>query len=156
MEETRKTVNVSELLADYISEQNYGTIIRYQDIEEITKTRRGTKRYWSTVNKTKNMLLSTGKAIKAIWGSGDYQVIYPGDYSGEYAREVRIARGHVKRGEKILRGAPVNDMTAEERRVYNDVTDFHVRLQAQINGNYVEVRRLTGKRPHPFAITNGE
>ena len=156
MEEIKKTVNVADALAEFISDQNYGSIIRYQDIEDIIKIRKGTRRYYSTIDKAKSILISSGKAIKAIWGSGDYQVIYPGDYSKEYVREIRIARNRIKHGEKILKGAPVNDMSAEERHEYNDVTDFHVRMQAQINGNYVEVKRLVGKRAHPFAIQREE
>jgi hypothetical protein len=65
-------------------------------------------------------------------------------------REIKIAKNHVKRGNKILKGAPVNDMSIEERRVFNDVSDFNERMQAQLMGNYVEVKRLAGKS-HPLA-----
>lgn len=151
MEEKAKTVNVSDLLAGFISGQPYGTVIRYQDIEAITGLKRKTQRYYNTVSRAKKSVEAVGKAIKYI-GGGDYQVIHPGDYATEYVREVRIAKNHVRHGEKLLKAAPVNDMTQEERSVYNNVSDFHARLSAQISGNYVEVKRLVGKKPHPFSV----
>lgn len=154
MEEIKKTVNIGEALAEFISEKDYGTIIRYQDIEYITKLPRKTQKYYNAIYKAKKIAEANGKAIKSI-GGGDYQVIYPGDYAKEYVREVRIARNHIKHGEKVLVAAPVNDMSAEERSTYNNVCDFHARMQAQINGNFVEVKRLVGKRHHPLSPQNG-
>lgn len=150
MEEVKKTVNIGEALAEFISGKDYGSIIRYQDIEYVTKLPRKTQKYYNAIYKAKKLAEASGKAIKAI-GGGDYQVIYPGDYAREYVREVRIARGHIKHGEKLLTSAPVNDMSLEERGTYNNVCDFHARMQAQISGNYVEVKRLVSKRAHPFA-----
>lgn len=148
-----KTVNVSQALADRICELPYGTIVHYQEIEQITEQKRKTQRYYSEIFKAKKLLVARGKAIKPI-GGGDYQVLYPGDYSGAYVREVKIAKNHVKRGAKILKGAPVNDMSTEERKVFNDVSDFNMRMQAQLAGNYVEVKRLTTGREHPLAQKN--
>ena len=145
-----KTTNYGELLADYIESQEYGTIIHYQEIERVTKERRKTPRYYQYIAKAKKLLVARGKIIKSI-GSGDYQVLYPGDYSAAYAREVRLARTRIKQGGKIVRGAPVNDMSSEERQMFTNVSDFHARLDAQIHGNYVEVKRLASKR-HPFNV----
>lgn len=144
-----KTINYGEKLADYISEKDYGSIIHYQDIEQIIKEKRGKERYYRYISKAKDILEERGKMIHCI-GGGDYQILYPGDYSGAYAREVRIARNHVKHGGKIIKGAPVNDMTIEERQQLNNVSDFHSRLDAQICGNYVEVKRLVRKKKHPM------
>lgn len=150
MEESNKTVNISEELAEFIASNDYGTIIHYQDIEHVTRLRYKTQKYYNTIQKAKKLTEASGKAIKSI-GGGDYQVIYPGDYAKEYVREVRIARNHVKHGEKLLNSAPVKDMSIEERGTYNNVCDFHARMQAQISGNYVEVKRLVSKRAHPFS-----
>jgi hypothetical protein len=144
-----KTIAVWNKLADFISKMAYGDIIHYQDIQSITGLKRGETRYYQAISKAKKILESRGRAIQHI-GGGDYQLLYPGDYSGAYVREIKIAKNHVKRGNKILKGAPVNDMSTEERRVFNDVSDFNERMQAQLMGNYVEVKRLTGK-PHPLA-----
>lgn len=144
-----KTIAVWNKLADFISKMKYGDIIHYQDIQSITGLKRGETRYYQAISKAKKILESRGRAIQHI-GGGDYQLLYPGDYSGAYVREIKIAKNHVKRGNKILKGAPVNDMSIEERRVFNDVSDFNERMQAQLMGNYVEVKRLTGKS-HPLA-----
>ena len=144
-----KTINFGEKLADYISEMEYGTVIQYQEIESILHERRGSQRYYRFISKAKGILEERGKMIKPI-GKGSYQILYPGDYSTAYAREVRIAKNHVKHGGKIIKSAPVNDMSIDERKQLNDVSDFHARLEAQVYGNYVEVRRLVRKRKNPL------
>lgn len=145
----QKTIAVWNKLADLVSQSEYGDIIHYQDIQNITGLKRGETRYYQAISKAKKILVSRGKAIQHI-GGGDYQVLYPGDYSGAYVREIKIARNHVKRGDKIIKGAPVNDMSIDERRTFNNVSDFNARMQAQIMGNFVEVKRLAGKS-HPLA-----
>lgn len=144
-----KTIAVWNKLADFISGKAYGDIIHYQDIQEVTGLQRRTTRYYQAIAKAKKILESRGRAIQHV-GGGDYQLLYPGDYSGAYVREIKIARNHVKRGDKIIKGAPVNDMSIDERRTFNNVSDFNARMQAQIMGNFVEVKRLAGKS-HPLA-----
>ena len=144
-----KTINFGEKLADFISEMEYGSVIQYQDIERVINERRGSQKYYRYISKAKDILEDRGKAIKPI-GKGSYQVLYPGDYTTAYAREVRIAKNHVRHGGKIIKGAPVNDMSIDERQQLNNVADFHARLEAQTYGNYVEIRKLINKRQHPL------
>ncbi len=146
--EERKTVNIGEKLADYIENLDYGTVIRYQDIENITGERRKTQRYYNAIYKARKILVERGKVIKPI-GGGDYQIIYPGDYSSAYAREIKLARKRVKRGGKILRNAPKSDMTMDELQAFNHIADFHVRIEASMDGQFIEVKELCGKR-HPL------
>ena len=147
MEES-KTINYGEALADFISSLDYGTIIHYQDIERITSEKWGTQRYYRFIAKAKKILEERGKMIQSIGGK-DFQVLYPGDYSSAYAREIKLAKKRIKHGGKILRNAPVNDMTISERQTLNNVADFHTRVEATLQGSYVEVKRLTDKR-HPL------
>ena len=144
-----RTVYIGELLADYICGLNYGTIIHYQDIEKVIGLKYKDRRYYAAIAKARNILREKGKEIKSIGKNGDYQVLYPGDYAGAYVREVRVANNHIKRGKKILNGAPVSDMTIEERTEFRNVSDFHTRLEASICGQFVEVKRLTDKK-HPL------
>lgn len=150
--EEQKTINYGESLADYIATQDYGTIIHFQEIERICKERRGNQRYYNYIAKAKKILEKRGKMITSI-GKGDYQILYPGDYSNAYIREVRLARGRIKHGGKILHGAPVNDMSTVELQEYNRVADFHTALEAKICGEFVTVKRLTN-RNHPFSLEN--
>lgn len=149
MNTENKTINRGEALADFVSVRDYGTVIRYQDIEAVTHERRGTARYYQAIAKAKKLLEDRGKMIKLI-GGGDYQILYPGDYSGAYSREVRLANKRIKHGDKILKNAPTKDMTQEELQIYNRVSDFHASLQARMSGNVVEVKKLAS-RNHPLA-----
>lgn len=150
MDEQTKTISPGKALADALIDREYGEIINRQEIEEITGKKWKTSPYYGAVSRANEILTESGKRIASIGKSGDYQILYPGDYSDAYAREVKRAKKCVTRGGKILTGAPVNSMTLEERRKYNDVSDFHNRMQAQITGSYVEVRKLIGKKPHPL------
>jgi len=149
----RKTINFGELLADYVTELEYGTIIHYQDIERITQEKYGTSRYYRFIAIAKRIAEGRGKMFKSIGGK-DYQVLFPGDYTDAYAREIRLAKKRVKHGGKIIKGAPVNDMSIEERKVFNNVSDFHARLEASTRGSYVEVQTLTRKTHPLLAATN--
>lgn len=149
MEEIKRSVNIGESLADYISSQEYGTIIRFQDIEIITKEKRKTPRYYNAISKAKKILEERGKVIQHI-GGGDYQVIFPGDYTNAYIREIRLANGKIKHGGKILQNAPVNDMNSVERQEYRNVSDFNTKLSASLQGSFVEVKRLADHKKHPY------
>lgn len=142
------TVYRENVLAEYIKPRDYGDVIRYQEIERVTDTRRKTTAYYNAIHKAKKKLLEAGKMIVSIEG-GDYRVVYPGDYSMEYAKEVKRAKNRVVQGKKILDNAPTKDMTKDELEVYNRVYDFSARLTASMSGGMVEVKRLTGKQ-HPL------
>lgn len=142
------TVHRGTALFEYISPREYGDIIRYQEIERVTDTKRYTTSYYNAITKAKKLLETAGKMIVSIEG-GDYRVIYPGDYTSEYVREVKRAKKRITHGKKILDGAPVKDMTENEKQVYDRVYDFNSRLSAQFSGSFVEVKKLTGK-PHPM------
>lgn len=147
----RKTVNIGAALADYITNLPYGSFVYYQDIERVTGTKYGEQKYYNTIDKAKKILEQRGKAIKNV-AKGQYQVLYPGDYTNAYSREVRLANKRIKHGGKILKGAPKKDMNTEELQSFNHVSDFHMRLEARMKGDYVEVKQLTGKK-HPLKVT---
>ena len=143
-----KTTHKWMLLVDYIERKNYGDVISFQEIENVIGERRKTPKYYQAISKAKVKLEESGKMIRSI-GGGDYQVIYPGDYSKAYAREIVLANRRVKHGNRILTHAPVNDMTLGEKQVFDRVSDFHASLQARLAGNEVEVKKLCGTN-HPF------
>lgn len=62
------------------------------------------------------------------------------------------------KGEKILNYTPVNDLSDEDRKVYNAVTDRAVRLNASLAGGIVELNRLNKSKSHPFldAVNNNK
>ena len=145
-----KTISAGKALAERLKEKDFGEIVQRQEIEEVTGTRWKTSRYYGAISKANDILTEEGKRIAPTGKGGDYQILYPGDYSDAYVQEIKRAKKCVTRGDKIIRGAPVNQMTADERQRYNNVADFHNRMQAQISGSYVEVKRLAGKKMHPL------
>lgn len=144
------TIRKHELLAEYIEKKNYGDTIHYQDVEEVTGEKYKTQRFYGTIAKAKKLLEERGKLIVSI-GGGDYRIAYPGDYTGAYSREVRLANRRIKHGGDILKGAPIKDMTQDEVQSFNRVSDFHARLSASLSGNVVEVKRLS-ERSHPLSV----
>lgn len=149
------TVYPEKLLAEYIKPHEYGTVIRHQEIEEITGVKYKTHQFYSVVDKTKKLLEPVGKAIAPV-GGGDYKILLPGDYSPRYGKYVDSARKRIKRGTKLLKGAPTKDMTQDELTTYNRVSDFNAKLCASFSGSVVEVKMLISP-PHPFenALGNG-
>ena len=145
-----KTINLGKLLADFICTKEYGTIIHYQEIENVIGIKYREKRYQAQITKAQKILRTRGKAIKAIGKNGDYQLLYPGDYTAAYINEVRRAKNRIRRGGQYLEGAPTSDMTADELSEFRSVNDFHKRLEASFHGSYVEVKRLSGRK-HPLA-----
>ena len=135
-------------LYEYITPHEYGTIIRYQEIERVTGTKRNTPAYYNTIAKAKKLLEANGKMIVSIEG-GDYRIIYPGDYTTAYVKEVKKARNRIKHGQEILDGAPVKDMNTQEVEAYNRVHDFSARLNASFSGSVVEVKKLVARK-HPM------
>lgn len=142
------TIYRENALAEYIKSHEYGTIIRYQEIEQITGTKYKSQEYYNVIQKAKKQLEPAGKAVVAI-GHGDYQIIHPGDYAGAYAREIKRAKKRIKHGAQLLQGAPVKDMTADELTVYHRVNDFSTRLMASFSGSVVEIKKLTTPK-HPL------
>lgn len=152
---TQKTINRGGILADLIEPKKYGELIHYQEIEQAIGESRGTQRYYSAIAKAKKLLEERGKMIVRI-GGGDYQVAYPGDYTEQYAREVRLAGKRIKHGGKILKAAPVKDMTQDEMQTYINVSDFHQRMSASISGANVEIKKLTRNNPLAEALKNAK
>lgn len=151
-----KTAYKETALSNFIERREYGDIIRYQDIESITNAKRGTPPYYNAIAKAKKILERHGKAIIHISG-GDYQIIFPGDYTDLYADKVKRAKRRIIHGKRILENAPTKDMSEAELNTYNRVNDFNVRITAMISGCVVEVKQLT-EHKHPFdaAVSNGE
>lgn len=87
--------------------------------------------------------------IKSIRKSG-YQVVEPDDYTAHSVRQVVAGAKKIDSGVKIMRHAPVSNMTPEGVESYNRVNDRLQILQASITGAKVELKLLGARRPHPL------
>lgn len=136
-------------LSEYIMTKNYGDIIYHQEIAEQIGERINTPRYFSTVTATKKVLLESGHMIKSVRKSG-YQVVEPDNYAAHSVQQVVAGAKKIDNGVKIMRHAPVRNMTPEGMDSYNRVNDRLQILQASITGAKVELKMLGARRPHPL------
>lgn len=139
----------AQKLSEYIMAKNYGDIIYHQEISEQIGERMNTPRYFSTITAAKKVLLESGRMIKSIRKSG-YQVVKPDDYTVHSVRQVVAGAKKIDDGVKIMRHAPVGNMTPEGVESYNRVNDRLQILQASITGAKVELKMLGTQRPHPL------
>lgn len=136
-------------LYEYIMAKNYGDIIYHQEIAEQIGERMNTPRYFSTITAAKKALLEAGRMIKSVRRSG-YQVVDPDDYTVHAVRQVVTAGKKIDNGVKIMRHAPVSNMTPDGVESYNRVNDRLQILQASVTGAKVELKMLGARRPHPL------
>lgn len=136
-------------LSEYIMAKNYGDIIYHQEIAEQIGERMNTPRYFSTVTAAKKVLLESGRMIKSVRKSG-YQVVEPDDYTVHSVQQVVAGAKKIDSGVKIMRHAPVSDMTPEGAESFNRVNDRLQILQASITGAKVELKMLEARRPNPL------
>ena len=47
-------------------------------------------------------------------------------------------------------------MTMDELQEFNNVSDFHKRIEASMDGSFVEVKSLVRKRVHPLLASSGK
>lgn len=87
--------------------------------------------------------------IESIRKSG-YQVVEPDKYTDVAAGQVNAGARRIDHGSKIMRVAPVKDMSQSGVESYNLVNDrLHI-LQAAMTGSKVEITMLSKKREHPM------
>lgn len=138
-----------EKLVDYFISKEYGTIVYHQEIASLIDAKYGSYAYRSIVNAAKKKLLESGKMIESIRKSG-YQVVEPDKYTDVAVGQVIAGARRIDHGSKIMRVAPVKDMSQSGVESYNLVNDrLHI-LQAAITGSKVEITMLSKKREHPM------
>lgn len=139
-------------LVDEIIGHKYGETISHFDIADLIKEKHGSQQYRSIVNAAQKKCVELGKMVESVRGYG-YRVVNPDDYTVQSVRHVTAGARRIDKGTKILRCAPVNDMTQEGRETYNRVTDRMQILQAAMTGAKVEIRMLSAERVHPLSLS---
>jgi len=138
-------------LAEAFIGKGYGGALTHYEIANIIEERENSRRYRSVVDGAKKRLLECGKMIENVRGVG-YRVVYPDEYAEQSAKCVVSGARRIDKGTKIIRNAPVKDMSREGVQEYNVVADKMRILQAAICGAKVEINMLTVKREHPFKM----
>ena len=140
-------------VVDYIANLPYGEIITHDKLAYIADVKQKSQDYRDIMFRAAKRLIDHGHIIKNIRGVG-YQVIDPDDYSALSVKHAVRGAKLIDKGVKVMRNAPVSDMTQEGRTRYNAVNDRLTILQAAVTGAKVEITMLESKRPHPLASAN--
>lgn len=149
-----KTNKQVESLVNYIMQKNYGDIVYHQEIAEIIGAQYNSYQYRSVVNSAKKKLLESGRMIESVRKSG-YQVVEPDNYTNSSVKQVVAGARKIDKGVKIMRHAPVKDMSTVGLESYNRVNDrLHI-LQAAMTGSKVEITMLSKNRDHPLSLNSG-
>jgi len=144
----------SEVLAEKLKGMNYGDFISHEQIATIIEEPYGSNKYASTISKAKKVLLKKyNKAIENIPGDG-YRVVAPDDFVHQSLKHYKRGFNEKGKGYEVLEYAPVENMSVEGRDTYMRVHDRAIILRASMAGVKAELKTLSGKKKHPFALEN--
>lgn len=153
MNEIIENKTKSEILAQRISELNYGDVITHQQISELIEEDYPSNKYTSTIAKAKKILLRKyNKTIENITGDG-YRTVEPDNFVDQSLKHYKRGFNEMQKGFDTLEHAPTKDMTEEGLITYRRVHDRAVILAASMRGASVELKTLS-KKNHPFAVEN--
>jgi hypothetical protein len=151
MNEVIENKKKCEILAERIDSLSYGDIISHKQIATLIKEEYPSARYFSTIQKTKKILLKDfNKIIENISGDG-YRVVNPDDFVEKSLKCYKRGFNSMKKGSDILVNSPTKDMTPEGREAHRRVTDRAIVLNASIMGATVELKELS-KKSHPMDV----
>ncbi len=151
MNEVIENKKKCEILAERINSLFYGDIISHKQIAMLIKEEYPSARYFSTIQKTKKILLKKyNKIIENISGDG-YRVVEPDDFVEKSLKCYKRGFNSMKKGSDILVNSPTKDMTPEGREAHRRVTDRVIVLNASIMGATVELKELS-KKSHPMDV----
>lgn len=143
----------SEIVAEEISNLNYGDVIKHSKIAAIIQEVYPSQRYFSELQKAKKILLkSYGVVLESIHGDG-YRIVKPDDYVAHSLKHYKKGFNEFQKGSDTLSHAPIKDMTEEGRETYRRVNDRAILLHASLKGAVVELKTL-GEKKHPFLPKN--
>lgn len=149
MNEIIENKKKSEILADRISELDYGTVITHQQIASLIEEEYPSNKYSSTIAKTRKILLKKyNRVIENIPGDG-YRVVNPGGFVDQSLKHYKRGFSQMQKGFDTLTYAPTKDMTQEELVNHRRVHDRAVILQASMQGVKAELKVLA-KKDSPF------
>lgn len=136
-------------VVQYLASAEYGDTITHNRLAEIAGVREGSEAYRNIMARVQKKMLDHGHAVENVRGVG-YRVLDPDDYSGVSVRLAVSGARRIDRGVKVLRNAPLQDMSADGRARYNTVNDRMMILQAAVTGAKVEITMLESKRKNPL------
>ncbi len=154
MNEIIENKKKSEILAEKINELNYGDFISHEQIALVIEEDYPSNKYSSTIAKARKILLKEyNKSLECVIGDG-YRLTSPDDFVQQSLKHYKRGFSQMQKGYDHLEYAPVKNMSIEGRDTYMRVHDRAIILQASMQGVKAELKTLSNKRKHPFALEN--
>lgn len=136
-------------LVDKVSSMNRGDVITYEEIAQVIEDSHGSTTYNDVVQAAKKHLVTDGNLLENVRGVG-YKLTNPDDYTYQGVKLVKAGARRIDRGVKVMRYAPVNEMSGIAREAHNRVYDRMMNLQAAMAGASVEIKMMEKQREHPL------
>ena len=137
-----KRKDAIDKLVNAVKERDYGTVITFEEIGGIINSKYGNPNFNDVLQAARKRLIDTGHMIVNVRGIG-YKVCDPDKYTAEGVGYMRQGARKIDRGSKIIKHAPVNDMSPAAREAHNRVNDRMMRLTAALAGASVEIHMLS-------------
>lgn len=137
-------------LVNSIMEMPYGTILNHDDIARLLDVTYGSRQYRDLVYRASQILLERGKHITNVKCVG-YVIQEPDSYTGAAVKKISAGKRQLESASKILRYAPVSDMSPEAQVAHRNVTDRTAMLFAAMSGAVTEVKLLANRRQYTIA-----
>lgn len=128
---------------------DYGETITHDDLSKDFVVKYDSGIYRRYITALKHECLENGKLLENILRIG-YRITNPDDYSRQALTQFKYAAKKIKKGEKILNHAPINDMSKEGLTEYRQINDRARALNAHISGAIVELKLLKNNKNHPL------
>lgn len=154
MNEIIENKKKSEILAERLNEMSYGDFISHEQITSVIEEPYRSNKYVSTIAKARKILLKKyNKTLECVIGDG-YRLVSPDDFVQQSLKHYKRGFNEMQKGYDTLEHAPIKDMSVEGRDTYMRVHDRAIILQASMQGAKVELKTLSGRKKHPFALEN--
>ena len=147
MERNTVDIEVYKKIVAKIENMDYGETITHEQFADELGLIVKTQKYYQAMAKLCNMCLDIGKMLECVNRYG-YKITYPDDYASSAVVKYKHGFNRLKKGEKILKHAPVNDMSEHGRTAYRLIADRASALTIHMSGAIVELKLL--QKQHPF------
>lgn len=138
-----------EKLVNQITNMEYDKILTHQELAYLLDVSYKSRQYRDYMVKIKKELLERGKALQTVYKTG-YRIANPDNYSDMAINQYKLGFNRLSKGEKILKYAPVKDMSKQGIDTYRQVADRANQLHANLAGGVVELQLLNRKKAHPL------
>lgn len=137
---------IIERVSHEIAGEEYGKILSHIELARMLEQDPCSRAYYGAIARVNKVLTEQGKMIENIHKLG-YRIVRPDDYSTHALSRYKQGARAISKGERVLRYAPVQDMSESGRIEYRAITDRAFALRAHMEGAIVELKLISRKHP---------